>query len=262
MKGDLMGNNAWSFCIVTSGSEDDSLREVITSIEAEFCAHPYEIIIIGNTKIRPNNIKIRVVEFNEEIFSLNISNFFKNVFKLKLKKAIYRTGWITGKKNLSVRLAQYENVCLMHDYVKLQPGWLSGFQNFTDDWLVCITKVSNKDGSRHRDWMTWDYPGVGAALLPYHIHVNYIYLSGAYFCVKKDFYLTNPLNEKLFWGEAEDVEWSCRVRNLTRFIINTDSSVTYTKLKPLNEAPYCRDWVSRSEKLIKLLEIHSENPST
>ncbi len=254
-----MLNNAWSFCIVTSGSDDHSLREVIDSIESEFNEHPHEIIIIGNTKLISNNENHKIIPFNEERFSFNWGNFLRNILKLKIKKSLYRTGWITGKKNLSVGLARYENICVMHDYVKLMPGWLSGFQSFKDDWLVCTTKVFNKDGSRHRDWMTWDYPGVGATLLPYSIHVPYMYLSGAYFCVKRKFFLDNPLNEKLFWGEAEDVEWSCRVRNLTHFKINTDSSVTYTKLKPLHEAPYCVDWVARAALLAKLLGSHEEN---
>lgn len=253
-----MQDNAWSFCIVTSGSDDDSLLQAIKSIGDEFIHLPYEIIIVGNTKIISDNVKLKIFSFDEKKFSFS----FKNLFRLKIRNAFFRTGWITGKKNLAVRLAQYENICLMHDYVKLTPGWLAGFQSFTDDWLVCTTKVFNKDGSRHRDWTTWDYPGVGATLLPYSVYVPYMYLSGAYFCVKKFFYLDNPLNEKLFWGEGEDVEWSCRVRKLTHFKINTESSVTYTKLKPLDEAPYCADWVARSVLLDKLLGIHEENHSS
>ncbi len=250
-----MSSDAWSFCIVTSGSDDRSLQEVIDSIGSEFGDHPHEIIIIGNTKIISNNENYKIIPFDEEVFSFNWNNFLRNILKLKIKKSFYRTGWITGKKNLSVRLAKYENICVMHDYVKLMPGWLSGFHSFGDNWLVCITKVFNKDGSRHRDWMTWDYPGVGATLLPYDVHVPYMYLSGAYFCVKKNFYLANPLNEKLFWGEAEDVEWSCRIRKLTQFKINVQSSVTYTKLKSLHEAPYCADWVRRAGELTKLLKL-------
>ena len=59
--------------------------------------------------------------------------------------------------------------------------------------------------------------------------------------------------------KAEDVEWSCRVRKLTHFKINTESSVTYTKLKPLHEAPYCADWVRRAEVLNELLGCPDEN---
>lgn len=254
-----MRDNAWSFCIITSGSEDVSLREVVDSIQYEFADHPYEIIIVGNTGIISDNEKLKIIPFDEEVFNFNLSNFLKNIFKLRLKKSLYRTGWITRKKNLSVELAKYENICVMHDYVKLKPGWLNGFEQFTDDWMVCTTKVFNKDGSRHRDWMTWDYPNIGATLLPYHVHVPYMYLSGTVFCVKKKFYLANPLNERLFWGEAEDVEWSCRVRKLTHFKINTESSVTYTKLKPLHEAPYCADWVRRAELLNELLGCPDEN---
>jgi hypothetical protein len=45
---------------------------------------------------------------------------------------------------------------------------------------------------------------------------------------------TNPenmLNEKLKWGQGEDVEWSIRVRKITNFEINERSLVKLMKYK-------------------------------
>lgn len=40
-----------------------------------------------------------------------------------------------------------------------------------------------------------------------------------------------PLNEDLTWGEAEDVEWSKRVRLHYTFTMNTKSIVQFKKQK-------------------------------
>jgi hypothetical protein len=106
----------------------------------------------------------------------------------------------------------------MHDYVYINKGWLKGFQNFGDDWEVAMNKILNNDGSRFRDWCNWDSPLVPvndnyrASLLPYHLYIKEMYISGTFFNVKKNFFINNLLNENLFWGEGEDVEWSKRVR--------------------------------------------------
>jgi hypothetical protein len=39
------------------------------------------------------------------------------------------------------------------------------------------------------------------------------------------------LNEKLKWGQGEDVEWSIRVRKITNFSINEGSVVKLMKYK-------------------------------
>ena len=39
------------------------------------------------------------------------------------------------------------------------------------------------------------------------------------------------LNEKLKWGQGEDVEWSIRVRKITNFVINERSVVKLMKYK-------------------------------
>ena len=80
-----------------------------------------------------------------------------------------------------------------------------------------------------------------------------MYISGTFFCVKKDFFLENLLDESLVWGEGEDVEWSLRIRDKTQFKMNCMSTVKYLKLKSLSEAPYCDDWANNERRLLKVL---------
>ena len=74
----------------------------------------------------------------------------------------------------------------------------------------------------------------------------------AIFALKVIFFKQYPLNEKLFWGEGEDVEWSLRVREVTRFKMNQKSSVRYLKLKDVCEAPNCKNWIENTDKMRKL----------
>ena len=147
----------------------------------------------------------------------------------------------------------------MHDYVGLESDWLKGFNAFGDKWEVCMNVVLNKNNTRYRDWCGWDYPGIGPGLLPYDGYIKEMYISGTYFCVKKYFFIENLLDEKLFWGESEDVEWSLRVRDKTQFKMNTKSKVKFLKLKPLDQAPYTDLWVENTIKLNELKKSFDNN---
>ncbi len=247
----------WSFCIPTAPGGEGQLSLVINSIISEFSDRSdFEIIVIGCcslSKIKSlqasEDLKhIHFLPFTEKHFSFDWKCFRRAVKKGKFQDALMRGGWITRKKNLLVQNAHFDNICLMHDYVALKSGWREGFNQYGFDWNVCVNAVLNKNQTRHRDWLVWDYPEIGATLLPYEIsHLSrFMYISGTYFCVKKNFFLAHPLNEGLHWGESEDVEWSIRVREHTNFSFNPYSQVCYVKEKALDEAPYCDDWQVRS----------------
>ncbi|ELA8064161.1 hypothetical protein P3383_17395 [Vibrio parahaemolyticus] len=253
----------WSFCIVAGSGSEDKLNILISSIQREFINTESfcDIVIVGNVKEDLLSDNIRVYKPKERFFRPDFS--FKNMKQaIKMKRPqrlIFKYGPISYKKNYAVKMAKFENVVVMHDYIVLEKGWLSGFLLHGGDWNVCMNVVKNKDGSRYRDWCTWDFPGVGPALLPYDKYVKEMYISGTYFCVKKSFYLENPLDEKLFWGEGEDVEWSIRVRDKTTFSMNPHSTISFSKLKPLDESPYDDIWVSNTNMLKKILNEVSEN---
>jgi len=250
----------WSFCIASAPGNSDTLSRCIGSIEREFSGRAdYEVILIGaSPDIKfSSKVPLRLITFDEEVLSLSWRNIRIARKSKSWRRLIYRTGAISHKKNLAAREARFDKLCVMHDYVGLTPGWRHGFETFVADWDIAMNIIRNADGSRHRDWNCWNHPliasgkgRVEACLMPYDTYTRHMYISGTYFCVKKDFFLQNPLNEKLFWGEGEDVEWSLRVREKTRFRMNARSEVQYLKLKDLNEAPYCHDW-ERNRKTLE-----------
>jgi len=215
----------FTFGIITAGNSDNFITEIIKSIENNNIPN-YEIIIVGNSKI-PVTKNTRVIEFDESI----------------------KPAWITRKKNIITENAIYENICFLHDYVKLDEGWYEGFLQFGNDYDWGVTKIFNKDGTRFRDYTfhplgygNFSSPGTDIhpyfdanCLLPYdfvnNINVNkYLYISGAYYFMKKKVAMTHKLDEKLIHGWAEDREISGRLhRNNILIKCNKFSSVSFLK---------------------------------
>ena len=209
----IPAKKGWSILIVTDG-KSQYLPKMIESVDKELSSGDGEIIVVGPPRMSfPINIKTKLIHIKYRSFG-------------KLP------AFITLKKNLGVKAAKYDKVAICHDYLKFVPEWLNGFKKFGDDFEVCSNKITAFDGSRYNDWSTLDYPDIGMGLLPYNIEcAKYQYISGTYFVAKRDFYLQNPLSEKLRWGEAEDAEWSRRVRVKTIFKFNPYSGVIFLKQK-------------------------------
>ena len=200
----------FTFGIITGGSPN--VERVIQSIDNQNIPE-YEIIVVGGEPIQ----NVVHVPFDES--------------KKKL--------WITRKKNLITKHAKYDNIVYMHDYVALTDVWYQGFLEFGDDWDICMTKMVGKDWSRFRDWTLWPddiqkvFKDRSHVLLPYHIDwmQKYMYISGAYWVAKKYVMEAEPLDERLGWGESEDVEWSFRVRDKYSYRMNEHSTVKLLKKK-------------------------------
>jgi hypothetical protein len=221
----------WSIVVVTGGNANESLSALVRSAENELLASPAEIIIVG-----PKNAKLDFVPKIKVIF-------------FEYQELGLAPGWITRKKNLGVKMCSYDKVAVCHDYIVFKPGWKKGFDEFGDDFEVCVNMILNRDGNRFRDWITWDYPGIGPGLLPYSAKCNeYQIISGTFFIVKRDFFISHPLDEKLRWGEGEDAEWSMRVRKITDFKLNRNSAVSFSKLK----IGVHGNWLENTENLKKI----------
>ena len=200
----------WTFGIITGGGQEVNINKIIDSIENQNIENnKYEILIIGNCNIERNNTII--IPFDENI----------------------KPNWITKKKNLISKLCKFENVVYLHDYVSFEPNWYFNFVNFGEDWDVCMNRINNIDNTRYRDWILW-LP----KLFPYHDHskIKEMYISGAYFCAKKQFMLKYPLDETLIWGQGEDVEWSLRSREIWNYKCNPNSIVKLLECKFIDPA--------------------------
>jgi len=216
----------FTFGIITDGNNDHFINEIIKSIENNNIPN-YEIIIVGNTKIEKND-KIQIISFDESI----------------------KDKWITRKKNIIAENATFENIVLLHDYVKLEEDWYEGFLKFGNDFEWCINKIKTIDGRRFRDYTLFPYRHIynyssgnikeyfsNHCLLPYdfinNIKINkYMYISGSYYVIKKEIALKYPLNESLLWGQGEDIELS-RNLHIQGIIIkcNPFSTVFFLKIK-------------------------------
>ena len=208
----------FTFGIITSDNQEDRVKVVIDSILSQNIKSP-EIVVVGGKSVYNIDV-VKHVDFDETI----------------------KSGWITKKKNLITENATQENIVYLHDYVKLNSDWYSGFLNFGYDWDVCMTKLLNEDGSRYRDWCAWDDPNLcylpngrhWACIVPYgYSFKKHMYISGAYWVAKKEVMEKEPLNENLCWGESEDVEWSFRMRDKYNYQMNIWSSAQLLKQKDL-----------------------------
>jgi hypothetical protein len=208
----------FSFGIITNGSEDFRINQIIDSIEKQNIAS-YEIIIVGNSKVKRKNTQI--IEFDESILS----------------------AWITKKKNIITEIARFENIVYLHDYIELADDWYVGFLKFGDNFDVCMNKITNCDGTRYRDWFVciWDNPVImeiagpeKKCLIPYDENrfVNHMKFSGAYWVAKKKVMLDVPLDESLTWNDpkaGEDYVWSKQIREKYTFSMNSYSEVKLIK---------------------------------
>lgn len=214
----------WSFGICV-GTSSIFIPKVIESIKKQAKKiNEYEILLVGHDDI--------------------ISKFKNKDTKLISFEESFKPGWITKKKNLIAQLAKFDNISIHHDYVSLDENWADGFLKFGNDWDVAMTRIENLDGTRFRDWVSW-YDGQEEKTVQFlrydDVNIDSMYVSGSYFCVKKNFLLQHPFNENLTWGEGEDVEWSKRIRGFWSYKMNMLSTVKMLKLKhkwPPNPDPY------------------------
>ena len=232
----------FSFGIITKGDNDNFLIEMINSIIIQDIPE-YEIIIVGNTQILknnliPNSIPIQFIDFDETL----------------------KNNWITRKKNICCELSKYENVVLLHDYVKLEKDWYSGFCKFGNNFNICITPIETIDNKRFRDynifapWMSPHFDD--GSLLPYDFEmtegINKIsYISGTYYIIKKNIALLYPLNETLCWGNGEDLELASRLSK-DNILIKCNK---YSKVKLLKNKYQCPFENEISEEKMKLLHL-------
>ena len=219
----------WSFGIVYHQTEliDAIVKSLVN--QEDMTPSKYEILLVGpamvsvdslTNKWRGVGVDIKHIPFDESV-----------------KKA-----WTTRKKNIAVLYAKNENVCLTHDYVGFCKGWYKGFVEFGGDWNVCMNPIRFPDNKRFRDWIRFRQVWGDPEFVSYYDEskTSEMYVSGTYWCAKKEFMMRYPLNENLTWGQGEDLEWSHRCRLHWRYRMNFKSAVKILKEKLWQGKPdYC-----------------------
>lgn len=200
----------FTFAITTDYSNWNQLEEVYESIK-NLSIPEYEVITIGPDDYNYDNDNFRFINFDET----------------------QKEKWVTRKKNILCQEAKYENIVLMHDYYVFDKDWYKSYLEFGNDWDICSNAQLLQNGKRHfTDWVTWDcpfYPRYTSLSYDEWSLTSYMYQSGGYMLVKKQMILDNPFNEELSWGQADDVEWSLRVRHKYKWVCNGNAVVRHNK---------------------------------
>jgi len=211
-----MTSENWSFIICTDGTTNPEYHQaMIESIKKQFSCkddtQKYEILFIT------------------ENFSFTLEEDHVTTIYVSTPKEKH----ITFKKNSAAKFCRYENLCILHDYITLADNWLESFDMFGYDWNVCACRNINKDGTRTWDWCTWNHPEFKHNNVDYTLSATeHHYVPGTSFCVKRDYFLKHPLDERRVWGEGEDIEWSHRIcKHDWKYKINLDTSFNFLKQK-------------------------------
>jgi hypothetical protein len=125
--------------------------------------------------------------------------------------------WITGKKNRLAEVASHPNLILSHDRYRFPADFLVNFTAWGGDYSFLNCSAVSPGGERFPDWIamkgdgsTIEYP---IGLLDYLDFHPGAYSNGGLIVAKRETLLQHPFSEILWWGEAEDVELSHRLRD-------------------------------------------------
>lgn len=245
----------FTFGIVTSSGEEPlgRVRNIVESISnMEIHDSLYEIVVVGGDGICGKNLVH--IPFDESV-----------------KKA-----WITRKKNIITETAKFENIVYSHDYVSYDKDWYKGYIEFGNSFDVCMNKIVNFDGSRFADYCLdamLDIENIfgdikNQKLIDYDLIekvdlTKIMYISGAYWVAKKAFMKKYPLDERLCWGQEEDVVWSHEARKYTSFKFNHMSISKLNKDKKMGYQPLSRktrgQLLSITDEEIGLMNIYTSD---
>jgi len=184
------GINHWSFGILTRGTTDPLVDEIIDTIKMQKIPH-YEVIVCGkyNGKYKKEIVYIEFTQKDEK-------------------------GWITKKKNLICEKAKYENILVMHDRIKLNKDWFEGMKKYGNNFEI-LSMRNLRNGKRTHDWISLKYPLEDrrsqwflGGYLEYDDWDKWIFIDGGVIILKKYVWQKVHWDDTRYWGEHEDVKLS------------------------------------------------------
>lgn len=213
--------NGISFCIITSGHEDQQLQTCINSI-VSLNIPKYEIVIVGGQSTS--------IELDKHIKWFAFDESVKSTIIVDNKPG----RWITRKKNLTVENAQYDICVVIHDYILFDSDWWTEFEKFGTHWDICVHQNILANGARGDGWRIDRHPLLPrGCMVPYDMIdlSQYMAIAGNYQCIKRQRWLEEPMNENLLWGQGEEMEWSRRIVPKSHIQCNPKCIYRYQKGK-------------------------------
>ncbi|HAU5562559.1 TPA: hypothetical protein JD264_01890 [Serratia fonticola] len=184
----------WSFGILWDGRNEDFLKCYVDSVSRLTTSQSsIELIICGPKPTFEIELDHTVIQADENT---------------------ERYANISRKKNLIIKHAKFENICLSHNRYQLADDFIKSFDRINHDYDVCVIKqVLRETGERVPDWVSQasDQRLTANYLLKYGEYSPYIYIPGGLVIGKKNILMANLFNDLGTWNMAEDVELSQRL---------------------------------------------------
>jgi hypothetical protein len=178
-----------SFGILSS--DDSENLDLITQSIIDQKIPYFEIINVGPKRIDGHNVT--------------------NIFSQELEER----QWITKKKNLITKMAKYDWIVMLKDYIILEHGWYKETCEFlkNNNADIIMNVIINNRRRRCIDWV-WNNPNLKEGR-----NVNYkitnhpkMFIPGAFVCGKRSVLSKIMFDEKIVGlNRQSDVEWSNRV---------------------------------------------------
>ena len=144
-----------SFVIVTNGNRDGLLHTIIEGIKHQNIPN-YEIVIVGNSKIKNDFPEVNYVE----------------------AKDLAEAGLLGAMRTVACSQASYDNMVISDDDMMLSSNWYKELQK-EEDFDILTTQVRNPDGTRFWDHTCFRSPTFGHIVMEEEEHdEKYMYMSG------------------------------------------------------------------------------------
>jgi hypothetical protein len=193
----------WSFLIITNGKRPNKILIEIDSIK-RLKIPQFEIIVCG---ISPGNLPSDVKMIDAHYEANNAE--------------------VTKMRNILSANARFDKLVFLDDDIIFHDDFYEGLVKFGDDWDVLGVRILNLEGTRFWDWSTIGGPR-GHRIIDYDDDDEFSYLSGGIVLVKSSVAKKVKWNESLKAGQADDVDFSFRVKRAGfRIGINPHSTTTH-----------------------------------
>ncbi len=178
-----------SFVIVTNGNRDGLLNTIIEGIKYQNIPN-YEVIVVGNSKIKENYPEVNYIEETE----------------------LANAGLLGAMRTIACSNCKYENIVVSDDDMLLSSNWYNQLKE-SQDFKILTSKVRNPDGTRFWDHTCFRSPKYGHIVLEADQYdEDYMYMSGGQSWIMKQ-----EVFEKCKWNEEFSTGLRANMRNLNDY---------------------------------------------
>ena len=185
----------WTFGTITNGKNLEKVDNLIESIVKQNIPF-YEILVCGPYPITGKYYNNEFVKILPDILLEDDVRFP-----------------ISRKKNSIILKAKYKNISILHDRFFLPDNWFIKMKEYGNYFeYLNLPTVDEKDNRFMVDWMIFSYPITRRNF--YNKSLNYnkwheeIIVQGGAIIAKKNLLIENLIDQRLHWGELEDIHHS------------------------------------------------------